>query len=58
MTEQLPEGVLARIDVTDAGVRVNLSQAMPRSMFAELLRTIADAFDEGTIERVDKEVSS
>jgi hypothetical protein len=45
----LPSGVVARIDVSEAGVRVVLRDGMTRDAFAELLRMIADAFEAGTI---------
>jgi hypothetical protein len=50
---QLPEGVVARIDVTTEGVHVNLRDGMSAHDFAEMLRLIADAFEEQSIQRVD-----
>jgi hypothetical protein len=55
MIEQLPGGVIARIDVTEKGVRVNLRHGMHSGEFAEMLRVLADAFEDGSIKRVDKE---
>lgn len=51
MDDQLPEGVVARIDVTATGVLVNLRQGMSGHDFAEMLRAIADAYEQGTIKR-------
>lgn len=53
MNEQLPDGVVARIDVTAKGVRVNLREGMSAHAFAEMLRLIADAYETGTIGRVE-----
>lgn len=48
---QLPKGVMARIDVFTTGVRVNLRQGMTAKEFADMLRLIADAYEQGTIQR-------
>jgi hypothetical protein len=53
VTEELPEGMIARIDVTDAGVRVNLREGVTRQAMVATLRLLADGFENGTIERVD-----
>lgn len=50
---ELPEGVVARIDVSVNGVRVNLREGMSGTEFAEMLRLIADAYEQGTITRTD-----
>ena len=52
--EPLPHGVVARIDVTMKGVRVNLRHEMPTQDFAALLHEIANAYEEGTIKRTDQ----
>lgn len=49
----LPEGVVARIDVTQEGVRVNLREGMAATEFAEMLRLIADAYETGDIRRTE-----
>lgn len=51
---ELPEGVIARLDVTENGVRTNLKERMPVATFVALLRELADAFENGTIERVEE----
>lgn len=51
--EALPEGVVARIDVSVNGVRVNLREGMSGKEFADMLRLIADAYEDGTIHRTD-----
>lgn len=48
---ELPDGVVARIDVTATGVLVTLRHGMTGKEFAEMLRTIADAYEQGTIRR-------
>lgn len=42
----LPDGVIARIDIYDEGVRVGLRYGMPKWAFAQMLRDIADAYDD------------
>lgn len=46
-TGELPEGCLFRVEVYDFGVRVNLRDGMPAKLFADSLRLIADAFEQG-----------
>lgn len=53
MSEQLPDGVVARIDVTDKGVRVNLRDGMTAKKFADMLRLIADAYETGGMVRTE-----
>lgn len=49
MDGQLPDDVVARLDVTHADVRVVLRAGMTAAAMAELLRLLADRFDNGTI---------
>lgn len=49
--EELPTGVIARIDVCQDGVRVNLRNGMTTQDFASMLRLIAEAYEEGSITR-------
>jgi hypothetical protein len=51
--DDLPEGVVARIDVMVEGVRVNLREGMTAKDFADMLHTIADSYEQGTIHRGD-----
>lgn len=53
MSEELPKGVVARIDVTTEGVRINLRQGMTTKDFAAMLRLIADAYESGGIHRTE-----
>jgi hypothetical protein len=50
---ELPDGVVARIDVTANGVRVNLRKGMTGKDFADMLRLIADAYETGEIRRTE-----
>src|SRR4051812_20682756 len=43
--EELPQGVLARIDVYETGLKVNLLHSMSTKDFAQLLHGIADAYE-------------
>lgn len=47
MDDQLPEGCVLRLDVYTDGVRVNLRDGMSRTAFAETLRMIAEAYENG-----------
>jgi hypothetical protein len=53
MSETLPEGLVARIDVGESGIRVNLRKGMSANDFADMLRFIADAYEQGDVHRVD-----
>jgi len=48
----LPDGVIARIEVTEAGVMVTLRDGMTGKDFAAMLRLIADAYEDGSARRV------
>jgi hypothetical protein len=41
----LPEGVIARLDLLESGYRLVLPAALPATVFAEMLRTVADAVE-------------
>lgn len=51
--EPLPDGCVARIDVYESGVRVNLRIGMPAADFAQMLHLIADAYATGGIRRTE-----
>jgi hypothetical protein len=56
--EPLPEGIVARIDITDIGVRFNLRRGMPATVMAETLRVLADALEDGSLQQVIRPTDS
>lgn len=53
MGADLPDGVVARIDVKEEGVAVSLRDGMTRRDFATMLRAIADAYEQGAGRKVE-----
>lgn len=51
-SDERPDDVFARIDLTNDGIRFNLKEGMSREAVVRLLRTLADAFEQDEIERV------
>jgi hypothetical protein len=49
----LPDDTLARIDVTEKGVRVHLREGMSGDDFAQMLHAIAESFEQNNIRRVE-----
>jgi hypothetical protein len=52
MTDELPDGLVARIDITAKGIRFHLSKAVPVPDMVETLRMLADALEDGSLQQV------